>query len=57
MEVCMSKLVRVEIQPGVYAKVPEDQAEAHDAEAKKRPLAANKARRAPRSADAPAAKA
>jgi hypothetical protein len=44
------KLVRVEIRPGVYVKVPEDQAE--QADAKKRPAAANKARRAPKSPQA-----
>ena len=53
----MPKLARVLIRPGVYVKVPEDEAEAQEAEANKRPPAANKARRAPRSPDAPASKA
>jgi hypothetical protein len=53
----MPKLLRVEIRPGVYVKVPEGQADAEPAEAKKRPTAANKARRVPRSPDVPASKA
>jgi hypothetical protein len=52
----LPKLVRVEVRPGVFTKVPEDQAETQEAEAKKRQPAANKARRAPRSPDAPASK-
>jgi hypothetical protein len=53
----MPKLVRVEVRPGIYIKIPGDQAEPREAEAKKRPPAANKARRALRSGDAPATKA
>ena len=53
----MPKLARVLIRPGVYVKVPKDEGAAQAAEAQKRPPAANKARRAPRSSDAPAAKA
>ena len=51
------KLVRVEIRPGVYVKVPEDQAAPQDAEAKKRPPAKNKARRGPRLPETPDSKA
>ena len=50
----MPKLIRVEVWPGVYTKVPEDQAQ--QAEAKGCPLAANKARRGPRTQHAQATK-